>query len=129
MTTELLTLIVLALLCLALPLIYAPLYSRQVGMSGVLSNRDAVPEPQGAAGRGLRAHRNLLENLLPFAVLVLVAHVMGISNSMTVLMAQIFLGARLVHTISYLAGITKLRTVAYNIGTAAQAVFAVQLFL
>jgi len=41
--------------------------SEQVGLPGVSGNREDVPEPTGAAGRGLRAHQNLIENLVPFA--------------------------------------------------------------
>jgi len=129
MTHELFTLIATSLLTLVLPLIYGQLYSRQVGQAVILSNRENAPEPTGAAGRGLRAHRNLLENLPPFAALILTAHVMGVSNFYTVAAAYIFLAARLTHATTYLLGITGIRTAAYLAGTLAMFTIALQLFI
>lgn len=128
MTSELWTLLWSAILCLALPVLYGTLYFRQIGQAGVLGNREGVPEPRGAAGRGLRAHRNLLENLLPFAIVVLVARAAGISNSMTVLGAWLFLGARVIHAASYIAGITGIRTLAWLVGAAGIVLIIVQIF-
>lgn len=116
MNTELYILAATGLLCLALPVIYVGLYAKQVGMPVVSGNREGAPEATGAAGRGLRAHRNLIENLVPFAIAVLVARAMGVSNGLTVIGAWVFLGARLVHALSYLAGITGIRTLAYLTG-------------
>ncbi|MDR7009374.1 MAPEG family protein [Paraburkholderia strydomiana] len=113
MTSELLALVGSGVLCLALPLIYVALYARQVGMPVVSGNREGAPEPTGIAGRGIRAHRNLLENLVPFAIVVLAARWIGVSNSITVAGAWLFLGARVVHVITYLAGIKGIRTLAY----------------
>lgn len=118
MNTELWILVASTLLCLALPLLYVPLYARQVGMGVISGNREEAPAATGAAGRGARAHRNLLENLLPFAVAVLVARAAGISDGVTVLGAWLFLGGRLVHAASYLAGIPGIRTLAYVAGVA-----------
>ena len=68
------------------------------------------------AQRCHRAHMNLVENLAPFAVLVLVAHVLGISNAMTVLGAQLFFWARIAQTVVMIAGIPWLRTLAFAAG-------------
>ncbi len=62
-----------AVLCLALPLVYVAMYQKQVGFPVVSGNREDAPGPTGAAGRGLRAHRNLIENLVPFAIAVMLA--------------------------------------------------------
>lgn len=113
MNAELYILAACGILCLGLPVIYVGLYARQVGMPIVSGNREGAPEPTGAAGRGLRAHRNLIENLVPFAIAVLVAHAMRISNNVTLIGAWIFLGARVLHAFCYLAGITGIRTLAY----------------
>ncbi len=118
MTIELWSLALSALLCLLLPFIYVALYQKQVGLAGVSGNRDDVPEPTGAAGRGLRAHRNLLENLVPFAVVVLIAHATHVENRATVFGALLFLGARVVHAAAYLLGIRGIRTLAYVAGVA-----------
>ncbi|MBB2200812.1 MAPEG family protein [Gluconacetobacter tumulisoli] len=128
MTSELWALLWSAILCLVLPALYGPLYSRQIGQAGVIGNREDVPPPTGAAGRGLRAHRNLIENLVPFAIAVLVARAAGISNGMTVLGAWLFLGARVVHAASYIAGITGLRTLAWIVGAVGIVLIIVQIF-
>lgn len=129
MSIELLTLLISAMLCLALPLFYSPLYARQVGFGAIAGNRDDAPAPTGAAGRALRAHHNLVENLVPYGAAILCAHAAGVSNSYTVIAAIVFLGARVVHALSYIAGITGLRTVAWNVGVLATIVIAVQTFL
>ena len=51
----------------------------------------------GWAGRAQRAHRNMLENVVLFAALVLVAVVVGKTNATTLMGAQIFVWARLVY--------------------------------
>jgi len=113
MSSELLALAASGALCLALPFGYVPLYAKQVGMPVLSGNREDAPPPTGAAGRGLRAHRNLIENLVPFAIAVLAARAMGVSNGLTAAGAWIFLGARVVHAVSYFAGITGIRTLAF----------------
>lgn len=116
MTTELWILVATALLCLALPLVYMPLYARQAGADAVSGNREDAPVATGAAGRGARAHRNLLENLLPFAIAILAARAAGVSDTLTLAGAWLFLGARVVHAGAYIAGITGVRTLAYVAG-------------
>ncbi|WP_445682358.1 MAPEG family protein [Radicibacter daui] len=128
MTVELTVLSLLALGCLVLPLVYSPLYSKQVGNAGLMSNRDDIPAPTGAAGRGLRAHRNLIENLVPFAVAVLVAHTLGISNGVTTAGAWLFLAARLVHAITYIAGIKVVRTLSWFAGVIGTLLILSQIF-
>ena len=82
----------------------------QVGLSALAGNREGLPELTGWAGRAQRAQRNMVENLLLFAALVLVAVVAGKTNAMTLLGAQIFFWARLVYAGVYIAGIPWLRT-------------------
>jgi uncharacterized MAPEG superfamily protein len=128
MSIELLTLLACAMLCLALPFIYSPLYARQVGLGALAGNREDAPAPTGMAGRALRAHRNLLENLVPYGAAVLSAHALGVSNSYTVAAAIVFLSARVLHAFSYIAGITGLRSLAWQVGVLATIVMAVQAF-
>jgi uncharacterized MAPEG superfamily protein len=128
MTTELFTLVALAILCLVLPGIYGSLRTRQVGLTPLLGNREGVPPPTGAAGRGFRAHQNLIENLVPYAIAVLTAHALGISNGVTAGAAIVFLIARLIHAASYIAGITIVRTLAYAVGLLATIAIMTQLF-
>ncbi|MFW7267983.1 MAPEG family protein [Gluconacetobacter sp. Hr-1-5] len=128
MTSELWALLWSAILCLALPALYGPLHARQIGQAALIGNREGIPEPTGAAGRGLRAHRNLVENLLPFAIVVLIARAAGISNAMTVLGAWLFLGARVIHAGCYIAGITGIRTLAWLTGVAGIILIIAQIF-
>jgi uncharacterized MAPEG superfamily protein len=87
----------------------------QVGLPKLAGNREGLPDMTGWAGRAQRAHRNMLENLVLFAVLVLVAHVAGIRNEMTLLGAQLFFWARLAYAIIYVLGIPWLRTGAWAV--------------
>ena len=82
----------------------------QVGLPMLAGNREGMPEIRGWGGRAARAHRNMLENLVLFAVLVLVAVAAGKTNAMTLLGAQIFFWARVVYAPVYIVGIPWLRT-------------------
>src|ERR1041385_3018227 len=66
----------------------------QVGLMPLFGNREGLPVPTGWAGRAHRAHHNMLENLVLFAALVLVAVVSQKTNTTTLLGAQLFLWAR-----------------------------------
>ena len=82
----------------------------QVGLPMLAGNREAVPAFGGWVGRAQRAHRNMLESLVLFAALVLLAVVTGKTNSTTLLGAQLFFWARLGYAFVYIAGIPWLRT-------------------
>lgn len=78
-------------------------------------------------GRAQRAHRNLLESLVLFAALVLVAHVSGQANATTALGAAIFFYARLAHAVIYWMGIPWARTVAWTVSVAGLVMILTQL--
>ena len=82
----------------------------QLGLSVLAANRENMAEYQGWAGRAQRAHRNMLESMVLFVPLVLIAVVAGKTNATTLLGAQIFVLARLVYALVYYAGIPWLRT-------------------
>jgi len=82
----------------------------QVGLPTLAGNRDKMPELTGWVGRAHRAHRNMLENLVLFAALVLAAHAAGRADATTALGATIFFWARLVYAGVYIAGVPWLRT-------------------
>ena len=69
----------------------------------------------GWAGRAQRAHLNMLESLILFAVLVLVAQSAGVHNAATLLGAQLFFWGRVVHAVVYIVGIPWLRTAAWGV--------------
>src|SRR5262245_30567693 len=113
MTPELTYLIWSVALTVVLVVIAALGALQEVGLPKLAGNREVMPEMMGWAGRAERAHRNMLESLVLFAVLVLVARALDVSNSMTVLGAQLFFWGRLAHAALYIAGITWVRTAAW----------------
>ena len=54
--------------------------------------------------RADRAHMNLLEQSMPFAVIVLMAHVLGVSTPITAWAAGIFFGLRVAHAVGMTTG-------------------------
>jgi len=99
----------------------------QVGLLVLAGNREGMPEIKGWAGRAARAHRNMLENLVLFAALVLVAVVADKANDKTLLGAQIFLWARVAYAAIYVAGIPWLRTGAWVVSVVGLAMIFLQL--
>jgi uncharacterized MAPEG superfamily protein len=100
----------------------------QVGLPALAGNREGLPEIRGWAGRAARAHRNMLENLVLFAALVLIAAATGKTNGTTLLGAQIFFWARVVYAGVYIAGIPWLRTGVWIVSLVGLAMILVQLF-
>ena len=115
MTPELMYVVWSIALTVLLALIALNGQTLQVGLPRLAGNRENMPEYTGWVGRAHRAHLNMLENLVLFTALVLVAHVAGIHNSMTLLGAQLFFWGRVAHAVIYLAGIPWIRTVAWLI--------------
>lgn len=99
----------------------------QVGLPMLAGNREGMPEIRGWGGRAARAHRNMLENLVLFAALVLVAVIADKTNSTTLLGAQIFFYARIVYALVYIAGIPWLRTGVWGVSVIGLAMIFLQL--
>ena len=99
----------------------------QVGLAALAGNREGMPEIKGWAGRAARAHRNMLENLVLFAALVLAAVAAGKTNDLTLLGAQIFLYARIAYALVYVAGIPWLRTGVWTVSVVGLAMIFLQL--
>ena len=115
MNTELTMLVFSALLTLVLafPRVAALVLAK--GLPIAAGNRDVDYPLSDWAERAGRAHSNMIENLPVFAVLVLVAHVAGVSNETTALGATLFLWGRVAHAVIYIAGIAYLRTAAFGV--------------
>ena len=79
----------------------------------LVGNREYVPAVPGWAGRAERAASNMIQNLVLFAPLVLVAHVTGRTNATTALGAELFFFARLAYAFVYAIGIPYLRTLVW----------------
>jgi uncharacterized MAPEG superfamily protein len=68
-----------------------------------------------------------VESIAPFAAVVLIAQISGISTATTVTCAAVYFWARLVHAIVHISGFGLLmaRTVAFTVGWIAFIVYAV----
>jgi uncharacterized MAPEG superfamily protein len=82
----------------------------QVGLPTLVGNRDGLLPCTGWAGRASRAHHNMLESLVLFTALVLVAVTAGKTSDTTAFAAQLFVWTRLAYAVIYVAGIPWLRT-------------------
>ena len=114
MTTDLWMLLASAMFCLAMPFLALPGFLQvSSGTRWAFGNRDSPLEIPEWTARAKRAHSNMIENLAPFAILVLVAHVTGLANETTAQGATIFFWARVAHFLVYSAGIPYVRTAAF----------------
>ena len=127
MTPELTYLVWSAVLTFVLVLIAVSGAQLQVGLEQLAGNREDLPKMTGWAGRAERAHRNMLENLILFAILVLVAQAAGVRNGMTLLGAQLFFWGRVAHAVLYIAGIPWARTAAWGVSVVGLILIAWQL--
>jgi uncharacterized MAPEG superfamily protein len=115
MTPELWYLIWSAALTFILAVIAVTGATLQVGLPKLAGNREGLPEMSGWVGRAQRAHRNMLESLILFAIVVFTAKLAGVSNAMTLLGAQLFFWGRIAHAILYIAGVPWARTAAWAV--------------
>jgi len=81
--------------------------------------------------RSLRAHQNALEQLLPFAVVVVIGSLAKVSTPTTRLCAILFFWLRLAHAIGMVSGLARLplRPLLYVAGWVAMIVFAEQILV
>jgi uncharacterized MAPEG superfamily protein len=98
-----------------------------VGLPALAGNRENLPPLTGWAGRADRAYRNMLENLLLFAILVLAIEVTNKDNEQTGLGAQLFFWARCVYAIVYIGGVPWLRTLVWAVSVAGLVMIFLQL--
>lgn len=99
----------------------------QIDLPTLAGNREGLPEATGWAGRAARAHRNMLENLVLFAALVLVAHATGKENASTLLGAQLFIYGRAAFAVIYVIGLPWIRTAAWFVSMAGLVLIFLQL--
>jgi uncharacterized MAPEG superfamily protein len=128
MGPELKYLLFSAVLTFVQVLIAAAAANQTVGLTRLAGNRDGLPEYSGFAGRAKRAHLNMLENMVVFTALVLVAVVANKTNPTTAMGAAIFFWARLVYALVYLFGVPWLRTVVWAVSVIGMVMVAVPLF-
>jgi uncharacterized MAPEG superfamily protein len=129
MSIPVLMLVACAILSLLLAVFTIAIHFARFGGKMIRGNRDNYPLPTGLAARILRAHANLHEALLPFAILVFAATAVHAGNELTAAAAIAFFAARLCHAGLYLAGATPWRSISYYAGLTATVIFATQLFI
>ena len=115
MTIELTMLLYSVILLLVLILIPA---AESIIRNGVMTQagpRDNLPEPSVFNKRATRLKNNMIENMVLFAPVVLLASAAGVSTGNTILGAQIFFFARIVHAVIYLAGWPLIRPLAWTV--------------
>src|SRR5215470_6997677 len=85
-------------------LIAAAAANQTVGLNTLAGNREDLPVLTGFAGRARRAHLNMIENMVLFTALVLIAVVANKTDAMTAMGALIFFWGRLIYAVIYLLG-------------------------
>lgn len=100
----------------------------QISLPVLAGNRDNMPALTGWAMRAQRAHLNMLESLVVFAILVLVANATGRLSETTALGANLFFWGRLAYALVYLAGIPWLRTLIWGVSVAGLLLILAELF-
>ena len=128
MTPDLNYLLMSVILTFVQVLIAAAAANQAVGLTTLAGNREDLPVLTGFAGRAKRAHLNMIENMVLFTALVLIAAVAGKANAMTATGALIFFWARLAYAVIYLLGVPWLRTVAWFASVVGMVMIACQLF-
>ena len=99
------------------------------GLMGAMDNPSPNAKPHSPwARRQLYAHDNAVENLVIFAILVLVANALHISTTVTATACAAYFWARLAHYIIYTMGVPVLRTLTFVAGFAAQLVLVLAIF-
>ncbi len=119
MTTELLFLTLTALFAASLwiPYIVGVTRLESEPQEGFSRPRDLTTVPAWVH-RSHRAHLNLLEQFLPFAALVVVAHMLEVHSVVTIWASVIFFVVRIIHAAGMISGIalSPLRSIIFNLG-------------
>ena len=127
MSMDLKYLLFSVLLAFVQVLIAAAAANQVVGLNTLAGNREGMSELPGFAGRARRAHLNMIENLVLFGALVLIAAVAQKANAMTALGAAIFFWGRLAYAAIYLIGVPWLRTLAWFVSVIGMVIIFLQL--
>lgn len=99
----------------------------QFGLPDLAGNREDMPPATSWAGRAQRAHHNMLESLVLFAVLVLVTEITNRNSAMTGLGAQLFFWARVAYSIIYVIGLPWVRTAVWGVSAVGLVLMFLQL--
>lgn len=132
MTTELYYLLMSAILTAVL---WIPFILGVIQTNGLMT-RDYYDAPQTGplpnwVQRANRAHQNAVENIGPFAAIVLVAHLAGVHTGLTATAAAVFFFARIVHAVVHITGFNLFwaRTLVFAVAWLAMLTIAVQVLI
>lgn len=100
---------------------------QEYGIMRQAGSRDGLPEPSIFLSRARRLVDNSQENLVIFAIFVLMAHVLNVHSEMTVFGAQLYFFGRLTHGIIYLVGWPLVRPLAWAVGLVGTALFPIEI--
>ncbi len=120
MTTELFWLLLTAVLAASLwmPYIVGTTTTEFEGKDDQFIRPPDHKKMQPWVQRSYRAHLNLLEQFLPFAVIVITAHLLKVSTPITVWGTFLFFWLRVVHAVGMISGLARLpvRPLLYTAG-------------
>jgi uncharacterized MAPEG superfamily protein len=132
MKTELVYLLLTAILTgvLWIPVVIGYVTSRGPLTPATYRVASTAPLPDWV-NRANRAHQNAVENLAPFAAVVLVAQAAGVSTPVTQACAMVYFCARVAHAVIHISGFGRFmaRTMAFTVAWGAFLVFAVVVLL
>lgn len=91
-------------------------YMQQLGFAYLLSSRDETRTVSGMSGRLKRALDNSVVAMVLFAPAVLILVMTQSTSAQTLLLAKVFLIARIIYLPAYAFKLTGLRTLAWSVG-------------
>jgi uncharacterized MAPEG superfamily protein len=102
--------------------------SHQYGYRWTAGNREEeMPPLKGMTGRIDRATTNFLETFPFFATVVLVAHLTGCHNTLTILGAHFYFWGRIAYVLASVAGFPLVRSLVWSIPTSGILLFVIAL--
>lgn len=108
MTTELIYLVLTMILASSLWIPYVIGVTRYPEQAGDAFARPAtLSQLPDWVQRAHRAHLNILETAMPFAILVLLAQILNVSTMVTVIAAGAFFWLRVVHAAGMISGVIR----------------------
>jgi len=95
--------------------VQAMIGTAQYGLSALVGSRDSLDPPKPMLARAVRANHNMIEGMVMFAPLALLAIHTGVVTSQTALAGALFFFGRLAYVPFYWFGISWLRTLAWAV--------------
>ena len=116
MTVPFWCLLVAALMPIVLAWVGGYFRKKQLGVVDNKQPRSQYSQLQGPGARAIAAQQNAWEALAIFTAAVLVAHLAGADAARAALAAEIFIVARVLHAVFYIANQDMLRSLAFMVG-------------